>query len=107
MSKINPEKITVKFRDGVIACDPIMPRLYTLTHSDMTGDLFLTIGKHYAWDKVSSMRDEVLTEWRRNGNSLYFFVSVHVDGGEHEFHLSEKRSEIFRRELPLALTAIR
>ncbi|MDF2790251.1 MAG: hypothetical protein K0S80_3350 [Neobacillus sp.] len=40
-----PEKISVEYRDGVTIAEPVIPRYYTLTHSDVTGELFLTIGK--------------------------------------------------------------
>jgi hypothetical protein len=32
----------------VTAAEPVISRYYTLTHSDVTGELFLTIGKQYA-----------------------------------------------------------
>lgn len=107
MSKFIPEKLSVEYRGGVTPTEPIMPRRYTLTHSDVTGDLFLTIGIHYAWDKVNPMRDEVLGEWKTNRSFLYYCVYLYVDQGEHNQNASAKRNEIFRRELPLALTAIR
>ena len=44
MSKLNPEKLSVEFRDGVTNTEPILGRRYTLTHSDITAELFLTIG---------------------------------------------------------------
>ena len=34
-----------------------------LTHSDITGELFLTIAAKYDYDKITDMRDEVLAEW--------------------------------------------
>ena len=107
LSVFIPEKLSVEYKGGITATDPVIPRRYTLTHSDLTGDLFLTIGTHYAWDKINTMRDEVLGEWKANGNSLYYYVYLHVDQGEYSQNMSEKRNEIFRRELPLALTAIR
>lgn len=105
MSKFNAEKLSVEYRDGVTARNPILQRKYTLTHSDSTGELFLTIGTQYAWDKVNqTMRDEVLGNWNSNG---YYDVYVYLDQGEHDFATAMRRNEIFKRELPLALTAIR
>lgn len=77
-----PEKISVEYRDGVTIAEPVIPRYYTLTHSDVTGELFLTIGKQYAWDKIKPLRDEVAGEWKINGNSLYFFVYLYIDQGQ-------------------------
>ena len=107
LSDFNKEKLFVEFMDGISATGPVIPRRYTLTHSDLTGDLFLTIGIQYAWDKINPMRDEVLGEWNPNGSSFYYCVYVYIDQGEYNLNVSKKRNEIFRRELPLALTAIR
>ena len=107
LSDFNKEKLFVEFMDGISATGPVIPRRYTLTHSDLTGDLFLTIGIQYAWDKINPMRDEVLGEWKPNGSSFYYCVYVYIDQGEYNLNVSKKRNDIFRRELPLALTAIR
>ncbi len=107
MSNFIPEKLSVEYNDGVNATKPVIPRRYTLTHSDLTGDLFLTIGTQYAWDKINPKRDEVLAEWIPNGNSIYYNVYLYLDQGEYNKDISAKRKEIFKRELPLALTAIR
>jgi hypothetical protein len=53
------------------------------------------------------LRDEVLGEWKQYGNFLCFCVYLYVDQGEYDQSVSAKRNEIFRRELSLALTAIR
>ena len=108
MSKFNPEKLKVEYRDGVSATEPVIKRRHTLTHSDFTGELFLTIGTRFAWDKVDTdMRDEVLGIWIMEGNSLCYNVYVYIDNGEHDLSSAMRRNEVFRRELPLALTAIR
>ncbi|MHC0039729.1 staygreen family protein [Pseudoneobacillus sp. C159] len=107
MANFIPEKLFVEYRDGVTTTEPLIPRCYTLTHSDITGELFLTIGNKYAWDKINPMRDEVSGVWKKHGNSLYYCVYVYIDQGEYSQNASAKRDEIFRRELPLALTAIR
>ena len=107
MNKFNPEKLSVQYRNGVTSLQPVIPRRCTLSHSDDTGDLFLTIGSEYAWDKVNpQMRDEVLAEWCMYGSHLYF-VYLYIDQGEYDQKSSAKRAETFRRELPLALSAIR
>ncbi len=108
MSKFNPERLSVEYRDGVSTTEPIISRCHTLTHSDSTGQLFLTIGTQFAWDKVNTdMRDEVLGVWTMEGNRLCYNVYVYIDQGEHDLDATVRRNEVFRRELPLALTAIR
>jgi phosphatidate phosphatase PAH1 len=67
MLRLSTEKLHVVFKDNVKADGPIVPRCYTLTHSDFTGDLFLSIGASYDLKQISGiytklMRDEVLAE---------------------------------------------
>jgi len=106
MSRLDPEKLSVEYRDGVTPTEPIIPRRYTLTHSDITAELFLTIGLEYAYDKISNMRDEVLGEWIKSGEEYYFNVYLSVDG-QLGLTVTAIRNAVFRRELPLALEAIR
>ena len=56
MSRLNPEKLYIEFI-GVTKTEPIIPRRYTLTHSDITADLYLTIGSDFAYNKLNIMRD--------------------------------------------------
>jgi hypothetical protein len=85
MSRLRPDKLHTQFGEGVSADGPLVPRRYTLTHSDATGDLFLTVGLWYNQQQVAGwyarfMRDEVLAEWRNEeGASLH--VYCHVSGG--------------------------
>ncbi len=105
MSIFNPNKLSVDFR-GVTSTEPIIPRRYTLTHSDITGELFLTIGLKYACDKITSMRDEVLGHWVKKGENYYFYVHLYVDD-DSDPSVTAIRNAIFIKELPLALKAIR
>ena len=109
MSSFSEEKRYVQTCYGTPASQQsIIPRRYTLTHSDETRDLFLTIGNDYAWATVNTkMRDEVLGEWKQVGDTLYFKVYLYIDQGEYDEQTAAQRNDIFRRELPLALTAIR
>lgn len=107
MNKLNPDKLSVKFRPGVTSRGPIIPRRYTLTHSDKTAELFLNIGKFYAYDKITSMRDEVLGQWVKTPNGYIYSVYLHVDAETPTPYQSAIRNRIFKRELPLALQAIR
>lgn len=106
MNRLDPEKLTVEFREGVTPTKLIIPRRYTLTHSDITAELFLTIGINYAYDKINEIRDEVIGKWIKIGEEYFFNVFLHIDG---QFETIETaiRNTIFRRELPLALEAMR
>jgi hypothetical protein len=111
MVRLKPEKLQVTFAGEVAPDRPLMPRKYTLTHSDRTGDLFLTIGPEYDHQQVSGwytrlMRDEVLAEWQEEDAGPALLVHCHVSGGL-AFGGSGWRIAIFRRELPLVLEALR
>ncbi len=106
MSRLNSEKLSVEFREGITTTEPIIPRRYTLTHSDITTELFLTIGLTYAYDKINAMRDEVLGGWIKIGDQYFFYVYLYIDG-QFGLGVTAIRNHIFRRELPLALEAIR
>jgi hypothetical protein len=111
MSRLNPERLHVTFADDTTPQGPVVPRRYTLTHSDVTGDLFLTIGLEHDLKQVSGwytrlMRDEVLAEWLEGEQQPTLHVHCHVSGGL-VLGPSRFRFEIFQRELPLVLEAIR
>lgn len=106
LERLNPCKLYVELRNGATMTEPIISRKYTLTHSDITADLFLTIGTGFACDKVNAKRDEVLAEWKTNQGLPFLHVYVYVDG-QFEPRVSAVRNAVFRRELPLALEAIR
>ncbi|MCA1053852.1 staygreen family protein [Rossellomorea aquimaris] len=107
MSEFNPEKLSVTYLPPASIFYPVDNRKYTLTHSDATGDLFLSIGCHYDVEKINGqMRDEVLGEWRREQGQYALFGKVYVSGGEFDERLSKVRFMIFKKELPLALSAI-
>lgn len=107
MKKLNPKKLHVEFRPGVTPTEPIIPRRYTLTHSDVTAELFLVVSPEYANDKITEMRDEVLAEWNILNDRYYLKVNCYIDGGEFSPSIDAKRNTVFVKELPLALEAIR
>jgi hypothetical protein len=111
MSRLQPGKLHIRLGAGLTAEGPVMPRRYTLTHSDATGDLFLTIGLDHDRRQISGwytrlMRDEVLAEWREDDDGPALHVYCHVSGGL-VFGAAGWRYAIFQRELPLVLEAFR
>jgi magnesium dechelatase len=110
LTRLDPDKLQVRF-EGVQPDVMTLPRRYTLTHSDKTGDLYLTISREYDHKQISGfytriMRDEVLAEWQTEQDTLVLHVHCHVSGG-FVFGTASLRESIFRRELPLVLEAIR
>lgn len=105
MSRFDPTKLHVEYV-GVTSTEPIIPRRYTLTHSDITADLYLTLSLDFAYWKLTAMRDEVLGEWMLNDENYIYNVYLYVDG-IFTSELKAIRDAVFRRELPLALEAVR
>jgi hypothetical protein len=111
MTRLIPEKLHVTFLPGIDPDSLETPRYYTLTHSDTTGDLFLSIGPNYDAKKISRfytrlMRDEVLVELKKDSEELSLNVHCHVSGGL-VFGRAKWRYNIFCSELSLVLEAIR
>ncbi len=88
-----------------------LPRRYTLTHSDTTGDLFLTIGRDYDHKQISGiytrlMRDEVLAELKNEQGVTSMHVYVHVSGGI-ILGTAGWRNDILHHHMPMVLEALR
>ena len=111
MSRLNPSKLHVQFAAGVTPEGPLTPRRYTLTHSDSTGELFLTVAPEIDRKQISGwytrlMRDEVVAEWQESEDGPALHLSCHVSGGL-ALGSAGMRYGIFQRELPLVLEAFR
>eukprot|EP00963_Diacronema_lutheri_P006178 scaffold524_cov357-Pavlova_lutheri.AAC.19 len=107
----DPKKVTVTFsldtRPSSEKC--ALPRCYTLTHNDLTGQLFLTVGSEYNKAQISPpyvkfLRDEVVATWKGQELHVYCFIS-----GEGHWWLAPAslREYIFRREMPLVMDTLR
>ena len=111
MADLNPEKLHITTKVSIETNEFNIPRKYTLTHSDSTGELFLTIGADYDYNQISGrytrfMRDEVLAEWQDSDDHYELHVYVHVSGG-FIFGWAGLRDRIFRHHLPLVLQTLR
>jgi len=111
MTHLDPEKLHVRFSTSGHAPPEIIPRRYTLTHSDRTGELFLTIGAEYDRKQISGiytrlMRDEVLAEWREDEAGPALHVLCHVSGGL-VFGGAAWRASVFEQHMPQVLEAFR
>ena len=101
MKRLSPDKLHVTNLTASNSGIGNLPRRYTLTHSDMTGDLYLTIGDDYDKKQISRlytrlMRDEVLAELVKNEGCLELRVHCHVSGGL-VVGTAKWRSDIFIR----------
>lgn len=105
MSKSISEKLFVEYKDNIDINTEKTERKYTLTHSDETADLFLTIAKKYDYEKTNEIRDEVLAEWIVLDGRDILNVSVQVSL-DSSLNKTIIRDKVFRKELPLALETI-
>jgi len=111
MERLHTEKLHVTFSGGSTPEDLVLPRRYTLTHSDRTGELFLSIDNQYNKKQISGlytrlMRDEVLAELILHENSPLFRIYCHVSGGL-VIGTAGWRYNIFKAEMRLVLEALR
>lgn len=111
MNRLQPAKLHVRCTAETTPRGRVVPRRYTLTHSDRTGELYLTIGAAYDRAQANGwyarfMRDEVLAEWQEREAGLALHVHCHVSGGL-VVGTARWRDAIFRHELPLVLEAFR
>ena len=106
MREFNPQKVFVQYRDIMSPYEPVIGRKYTITHSDETADLFVFVASNYAEDQITRIRDELRVAWEQNENGLVLMGYVIVEGkgiiGD-----AYIRSDIFYREIPTALKALR
>jgi hypothetical protein len=107
MSLFNPSKLKVSYMAPVTELRPLEGRKYTLTHSDVTGELFLTIGCQFDTASINySMRDEVVAEWIPHLGEFQLWGRVYVSNGEFDEKYAQVRFLIFQRELHLAIKAM-
>ncbi|PLS14682.1 hypothetical protein CVD28_26905 [Bacillus sp. M6-12] len=107
MSKLSPEKLSVMYFPPATECMPVDGRKYTVTHSDLAGDLFLSIGCQFDYSRINGdMRDELLAEWLPQMGQYILSGKVYVNGGEFDENITKVRYLIFRKEMDLALQAI-
>ena len=106
MRELNTQKVFVQYRDIMKPDEPVIGRKYTITHSDITAELFVFVSKNYAEDQITNMRDEVKLAWVQSKEGLALIGSVIVDG-QGVIGNAYIRNNIFYNEMPTALKALR
>ncbi|CAM6026708.1 unnamed protein product [Sphagnum balticum] len=90
-----------------------LPRIYTLTHSDITSKITLAVSREINKAQLKGwysklQRDEVLAEWKRVQGKMSLHVHCHISGGNFLHNIiANLRFYIFRKELPVVLEAFR
>ncbi|KGP90008.1 hypothetical protein N780_07200 [Pontibacillus chungwhensis BH030062] len=103
----SPYKLYTQYRPDIAHFTPFSERIYTLTHSDQTGDLFLTVSKEFAVDQTNEMRDEVFGWWSLlPDTTVQFQGSVLVGTEDIPESQQDIRYQVFMREMSTALKGI-
>lgn len=110
--RVDRTKLHVTFKGDSRLDGPVAGRRYTLTHSDRTGDLFLTIGLEYDREATAElqarlMADEVLAEWTERDGEPRLVLHCRAQGGLPVFGTARMRVRIFRSYMPMVLEALR
>lgn len=104
--KFNPNNLETTFVEPMTPLGPIKNRKYTLTHSDQTSMMFLTIANFHDYAAINKvLRDELLGVWKvaeDNIYRVYFYAYV----GETNFITSSIKYGAFKYHMRLALEAI-
>ncbi len=112
MAHFNPNRLSVRLAEKSSAGDETTPRRYTLTHSDATGELFLTVDTDYDHEALSafqarSMADEVLGEWTEDESGPVLLLHCRAQGGLPIYGTASMRRRIFEGYMPLVIRALR
>ncbi|KAL5993062.1 hypothetical protein ACLOJK_013982 [Asimina triloba] len=112
-TRFEASKLKVVFlRDDNVLHPGIIPRIYTITHCDLTANLTLSISDTVNIDQLNGwynklQRDDVVAEWKEVKEEMSLHVHCHVSGAHPLLNLAaEFRYHIFTKELPLVLKAV-
>jgi hypothetical protein len=111
MSDRKHEKLHISFLEGISPGELSFPRKYTLTHSDFTGEMFLSIDGKYNARQYSGfysrlMRDEVLAELKKDPEGIALHVYGHVSGGC-AFGGARWRNDLLHYHMPSVIKVLR
>ncbi len=112
MKRLKPDKLRTTYLARAGPKHLSLPRRYTLTHSDRTGTLFLSIASEFNKKQTTGLytrlmrRDEILAELSGEIDSLSLSVYCHVSGG-FVIGTARWRYNILQSRMRLVLEAIR
>ncbi len=103
--RFNPDKLKTTFIEPITLYNPIKGRKYTLTHSDNTGMMFLTVANEYDYSAINQdLRDEIIGTWKTYNNSYALFFYAYI--GDLDYFDALYRYNIFKSHMNSALQAI-
>ena len=103
--RFNPDKLKSTFVEPITLYGPIKDRKYTLTHSDDTGMMFLTVANEYDYSAINQdLRDEILGIWKTYYNSYNIFFYAYI--GDLNYFDALYRYNIFKSHINSALQSV-
>ena len=103
--EFTPDKLETTLMSPTTEDGAIEDRKYTLTHSDTTGMMFLTIANEYDYNAINyDLRDEILGAWKESDTSYILFFYAYV--GNLSYADALYRYNIFKSHIDSALQAI-
>jgi hypothetical protein len=108
---LDPKRLPVSYLIGAAPDKLDLTGRYALTHSDTTGELFLSVGDQYNMRQISGvytslMRDDILAELVSDNDRLGLRVCCDVGGGL-VTGTAKWRNDIVHAESPLIMEPIR
>lgn len=97
-------KLTVDYQPDA-TYDNMTDRLYTLTHSDHTGQRILFIGNQIDKDRLNKFRDEVEGRWIKENGDFELQITCNLYS-EHSLLTIQERYVKFKSHIVRAITAI-
>ncbi|WP_019241406.1 staygreen family protein [Bacillus massilioanorexius] len=106
MTRIRNNQLSTTILPPATEFAPVEGRKYTVTHDDVSGHIFVSIGYSYDESNLTDMRDEVIATWVPHLGQYALIGKVYVTGGEFDENTSQIRYMIFKMEMEKALRAI-
>lgn len=102
----NPEKLSVTFTPGVTLTDPIIGRKYTISYSNVSGEISMWISLRYLFEKVREGEQGIFGGWGTyyGQYAFYMFLSYGESTDPSALTMQERA---FRSLIPSVLSAIK
>lgn len=97
-------KLTVDYQQNA-EYDNLVDRVYTLTHSDYTGQRILFIGNQIDKDRLSKYRDEVEGRWIKKNSDFELQITCNLYSENSTLTIHERYVK-FKSHIVRAITAI-
>ncbi|CZR99045.1 MULTISPECIES: staygreen family protein [unclassified Clostridioides] len=106
MINLNATNLNVNMVYPVSATEPIRFRRYTVSYSENTNDIYLTIATYFDTLSLGTVSiDKVYGQWAWVVGDIYD-LNLFVFVGNYPYEIARNRYDAFVRVLPIAITSI-